>query len=140
MPSCEKSTQKSNEDVSPPQCVILYPSDGESVFGEVVIQARAIDNQKISHVEFYINQEVVYADSTSNHNDIFTYRWNTLSQSSSDQNIGPKYIEDEYYFISIIAMIYQGIVMLPLQLKIKLITSTMNHRMLLYLSLFKVNP
>ena len=57
LPSCEKSTQKSNEDVSPPQCVILYPADGESVFGEVVIQARATDNQKISHVEFYINQK-----------------------------------------------------------------------------------
>ena len=108
LPSCEKSTQKSNEDVSPPQCVILYPADGESVFGEVVIQARATDNQKISHVEFYINQEVVHSDSTSNQNDIFTYRWNTLSQSASDQNIGPEYIEDEYYFISVIAYDLSG--------------------------------
>ena len=56
LPSCEKSAQKSNEDVSPPQCVILYPADGESVFGQVVIQARATDNQKLKEVYREINE------------------------------------------------------------------------------------
>ena len=64
--SCEKSIQKPLDDNSIPQAVILFPANGEYVSGEVVIQARAIDNQEISHVEFYINQEMVHVDSTSN--------------------------------------------------------------------------
>ena len=58
--SCEESMKISNEDNIPPQAIILYPADGESISGEVVIQARATDNQEISHVEFYINQNRSY--------------------------------------------------------------------------------
>ena len=101
--SCEKSVQKPLDDNSIPQVVILFPANGEYVSGEVVIQARAIDNQGISHVEFYINQEMVHVDSTSNNNDIYTYRWNTISSDESAQNLNPVYAEDEYHYISVIA-------------------------------------
>ena len=67
--SCEEATQKSIVDNSPPQCVILYPADGQSISGEIVIQARAVDNLGIEYVEFYINQEKVHVDSSSNDND-----------------------------------------------------------------------
>ena len=62
--SCEEATQESIADNSPPQCVILYPADGQSISGEIVIQARAVDNVGIECVEFYINQEKVHVDST----------------------------------------------------------------------------
>ena len=101
--SCEKSVQKPLADNSIPQAVILFPANGEYVSGEVVIQARAIDNQEISHVEFYINQEIVHVDSTSNNNDIYTYRWNTISSNESVQDLDPVYAEDEYHYISVIA-------------------------------------
>ena len=101
--SCEKSIQKPLDDNSIPQAVILFPANGEDVSGEVVIQARAIDNQEISHVEFYINQEMVHVDSTSNNNDIYTYRWNTISSNESTQDLDPVYAEDEYHYISVIA-------------------------------------
>ena len=101
--SCEKSVQKPLDDNNIPQAVILFPANGEYVSGEVVIQARAIDNQEISHVEFYINQEMVHVDSTSNNNDIYTYRWNTISSNESAQDLDPVYAEDEYHYISVIA-------------------------------------
>ena len=101
--SCETSVQKPLDDNSIPQAVILFPANGEFVSGEVVIQARAIDNQEISHVEFYINQVMVHVDSTSNNNDIYTYRWNTISSNESAQNLDPVYAEDEYHYISVIA-------------------------------------
>ena len=105
--SCEEATQKSIDDDSPPQCVILYPADGQSISGEIVIQARAVDNVGIEYVEFYINQEKVHVDSTSNNNDTYTYRWNTLT-SLSMQNLNQTYAEDEYHFISIIAYDLSG--------------------------------
>ena len=94
--SCEKATQKSVVDSSPPQCVILYPADGQSISGEIVIQARAVDNIGIEYVEFYINQEKVHVDSTSNNDDTYTYRWNTVT-SSSMLNLDQTYAEDEYH-------------------------------------------
>ena len=30
-------------DTSPPQAIVLYPIDGESVQGDIIIQARAVD-------------------------------------------------------------------------------------------------
>ena len=106
--SCEKSVQKPLDDNIIPQAVILYPANGEYVSGEVVIQARAIDNQDISYVEFYINQERVHVDSTSNNNDIYTYRWNTVSSDESEQELNMEYGEDEYHYISVIAYDISG--------------------------------
>ena len=106
--SCEKSVQNPIEDNSIPQAVILYPANGEHISGEVVIQARAIDNRGISHVEFYINQERVSMDSTSNNNDIYTYRWQTISSEESLQDLNLEYAEDEYHYISVIAYDISG--------------------------------
>jgi len=106
--SCEKSVQKPLDDSSAPQAIILYPADGEHVSGEVIIQARVIDNQGISHVEFYINQERVHIDSTSNNNDIYTYRWQTFPSDESIQEPNLEYAEDEYHYISVIAYDISG--------------------------------
>ena len=77
--SCEKTVQEPNIDTIPPQATIIYPSDGEHVSGEIIIQIRSVDNQATDYVEFYINQEKIHTDSTSSDNDIFTYRWNTMA-------------------------------------------------------------
>ena len=136
--SCEEATQKSIDDNSPPQCVILYPDDGQSISGEIVIQARAVDNLGTKYVEFYINQEKVHVDSTSNNDDTYTYRWNTVT-SSSMLNLNQTYAEDEYHFISIIAYDLSGNSYATPPLKVGLIILIMNHPMLLYLNLFKAN-
>ena len=46
---------------------------------------------------------MVHVDSTSNNNDIYTYRWNTISSNESAQDLDPVYAEDEYHYISVIA-------------------------------------
>ena len=106
--SCEKETQKPNIDTSPPQATILYPSDGEYVSGEIIIQTRAVDNQEIHYVEFYINQERVHTDSTANDNDTYIYRWDTMILTDPSDTLTHKYAEDEYHYISIIAYDISG--------------------------------
>ena len=53
--SCEKTVQEPNIDTIPPQATIIYPSDGERVSGEIIIQIRSFDNQATDYIEFYIN-------------------------------------------------------------------------------------
>ena len=101
--SCEKTVQEPNVDTIPPQATIIYPSDGEHVSGEVIIQIRSVDNQETDYVEFYINQEKIHTDSTSNDNDIYTCRWNTMALMDSEDSLSYKYAEDEYHYIYIIA-------------------------------------
>ena len=62
-------------DTSPPQAIVLYPIDGESVSGEVIVQVRAVDNDKVDSVQFLINQKRVHTDSTQS-DDIFKFTWN----------------------------------------------------------------
>ena len=95
-------------DNSIPQAIILYPANGENISGEVVIQARAIDNYGISYVEFYINQERVHIDSISNNNDIYTYRWQTIPSGELPLDPNLEYTEDEYHYISVIAYDISG--------------------------------
>jgi len=78
-------------DRTPPQAIIISPVDGEPVFGDIVIQARATDNEKVDSVQFFVNQELIGTTEIQT-NDIFDFIWN-----SSD------YDEDEYHYISIIA-------------------------------------
>ena len=106
--SCEKTVQEPNVDTIPPQATIIYPSDGEHVSGEVIIQIRSVDNQETDYVEFYINQEKVHTDSTSNDNDIYTYRWNTMALMDSEDSLSHRYAEDEYHYIYIIAYDVSG--------------------------------
>ena len=59
-------------DTSPPQALVIFPIDGEPVSGIVTIEARANDNEEVTEVLFYINQEFVGKDTTTK-NDIATY-------------------------------------------------------------------
>lgn len=90
-------------DTSPPQALVIYPIDGEPVSGIVTIEARANDNEKVTEVLFYINQEFVGKDTTTK-NDIATYEWNTsISEQNDDGTLVKKYTDDEYHFISVVA-------------------------------------
>lgn len=101
--SCENSIKNSEADTVPPQALILFPADGESISGEIVIQVRSIDNDEVTHVDFFINQQSVHIDSTSNENDIFTYSWNTEEMIQSGDSLLNIYQEDEFQYISVIA-------------------------------------
>ena len=41
-------------DTTAPQSMVLFPVDGESVSGEVIIQVRAVDNDRVDSVQFLI--------------------------------------------------------------------------------------
>ena len=63
-------------DTSPPQAIVLFPIDGETVQNEIIIQARAVDNDEVDSVQFLIDQERVFTDSSHSDN-IFKYTWDT---------------------------------------------------------------
>ena len=48
--SCEESMKISNEDNIPPQAIILYPADGESISGEVNGVIETNQNEVKQHV------------------------------------------------------------------------------------------
>ena len=90
--SCGEGTYTLNRaDRTPPQAIIIFPVDGESVSGQVDIQARATDNEKVDSVQFYVNQELI-GSTEAESDDVFEYTW-----KSND------YQEDEYHYISIVA-------------------------------------
>ena len=101
--SCDKSVNESEKDSTPPQAIILFPIDGTSVNNETVILARAVDNEKVSHVEFYINQDLMHIDSTADEIDIFSYRWNTTEMIPDGDSLSSLYPEDEQQYVYIIA-------------------------------------
>ena len=92
--SCDKSIKEPEQDSTPPQAMILFPIDGTSVNNETVILARAVDNEKVSHVEFYINQDLMHTDSTADEIDIFSYRWNTTETILDGDSSSSLYPED----------------------------------------------
>ena len=61
-------------DTIPPQAMVLFPIDGESVEGEITVLARATDNDQVDSVRFFINQEWVGTDSTGSGNDNNEYK------------------------------------------------------------------
>ena len=89
-------------DTSPPQAIVLYPIDGESVSGEVIVQVRAVDNDKVDSVQFLINQKRVFTDSSQT-DDIFKFTWDTESTIMVDGGLVKLYAEDEFHYISAIA-------------------------------------
>ncbi len=89
-------------DTTPPQSMVLFPADGEPVSGEITIQVRAVDNDRVDSVQFLINQNLVFTDSTQN-NDIFTFNWNTDENIMIDEEIVKLYSEDDFHYISAIA-------------------------------------
>ena len=106
--SCEENIVENTPDNLPPQVTILFPFNGGIVSGETIIQARSIDNQETHFVEFYINQQKVFTDSTSNANDIFTFRWDTEEKINSTDTLINLYMEDQYYYINVIAYDISG--------------------------------
>jgi hypothetical protein len=60
-------------DTTPPQVTILFPENGQTLFGTVTIQANASDNIGVTKVEFYIDGNKVGEDTTS----LYEYVWNT---------------------------------------------------------------
>ena len=89
-------------DTTPPQAMILFPMDGESVNGEIIIQVRSVDNDRVDSVQFLINQEIVHTDSSQS-NDIFTYTWDTEKTALINGTYIKEYAEDEFHYLSAIA-------------------------------------
>ena len=89
-------------DTSPPQAIVLYPIDGESVQGDIIIQARAVDNDEVDSVQFFIDQQLVSTDS-SHADNIFKYTWNTGESVMVNGELVKIYSEDEFHYISVIA-------------------------------------
>lgn len=78
-----------DQDEIHPTAVITEPASGQTISGNVLVETLVNDNLEIDKVEFYINSQIVYTDSTAPE---YNYLWNTDSLS-----------DDENYVISIIA-------------------------------------
>ena len=89
-------------DTTPPQAVVLYPIDGEPVSGEVIIEVRSVDNDRVASVQFLINQTRVFTDSSQT-NDIFKYTWDTEATVMIDGSQVKLYEEDQFHYISAVA-------------------------------------
>ena len=89
-------------DTSPPQALVLFPIDGDPVQGEIIIQARAVDNDKVDSVQFLIDQTRVFTDSSHSDN-IFKYTWDTGESVMIDGELVKVFTEDEFHYISVIA-------------------------------------
>lgn len=60
-------------DITQPTVAITAPADNSTVNGTVIIKATATDNTSISRVEFYIQDQLVYTDTSSP----YEYGWST---------------------------------------------------------------
>ena len=89
-------------DTTPPQAIVLFPIDGEPVSGEVVIEVRSVDNDRVDSVQFLINQKRVFTNSSQS-NDIFKYTWDTEETVIVDGVQEKLYAEDQFHYISAIA-------------------------------------
>ena len=89
-------------DTSPPQAIILFPIDGESISGEVIVQVRAVDNDRVDSVQFLINQKRVFTDSSQT-DDIFKFTWDTEATTMVEGGLVKLYEEDQFHYISAIA-------------------------------------
>ncbi len=89
-------------DTSPPQAIVLFPIDGESISGEVIVQVRAVDNDRVDSVQFLINQKRVFTDSSQT-DDIFKFTWDTEATTMVDGGLVKLYEEDQFHYISAIA-------------------------------------
>ena len=78
-----------DQDEIHPTAVIIEPASGQTISGNVLVETLVNDNLEIDKVEFYINSQIVYIDSTAPE---YNYLWNTDSLP-----------DDENYVISIIA-------------------------------------
>jgi len=63
-----------DEDSIHPDIVIIEPASGQTVSGDVYIEALATDNSGIDRVEFFINADLAYIDSIGPD---YNYTWTT---------------------------------------------------------------
>ena len=77
-----------DEDSIHPNVVIIEPASGQTVSGDVFIDALATDNSEIDRVEFFINTDLAHIDSIGPD---YNYTWNTDT-----------FPDDQDYIISLI--------------------------------------
>jgi len=75
--SCEDKVEK---DKLPPELTIVYPKGGETLSDTVMIQVETKDNEGISHVEFYIDDSLNFADSSHP----YQYDWPTIDHEDGE--------------------------------------------------------
>ena len=78
-----------NDDSIHPNVVIIEPASGQTVSGDVFIDALATDNSGIDRVEFFINADLIYIDSIGPD---YNYTW-----------ITDTFPDDQDYIISLVA-------------------------------------
>jgi hypothetical protein len=62
-------------DETPPECVIIYPVDGQAVSGTVKIIVAATDNEEVDKVYLYIDDENIAISEET----LFEYSWETTA-------------------------------------------------------------
>lgn len=72
--SCTQRTLPREPDTIPPVATIIYPVDGMTVSGIVQVRISATDNDKVKHVEYFVNNTIQDTIKTSP----FTFIWNTI--------------------------------------------------------------
>ena len=98
--SCDEAIELPSPDTTPPIASFLYPLDGDVVEGNYSIKVRAVDNEGVYKVDFYLNQNLVGTDSFPD-GDIFKYEWNTLEIDSSTNQL--LFAEDAFHYLSFVA-------------------------------------
>ena len=78
-----------DDDSIHPEVVIIEPASGQTVAGDVFIEALATDNSGIDRVEFFINADLTYIDSIGPD---YNYTW-----------ITDTFPDDQDYIISLVA-------------------------------------
>ncbi len=71
-----------NYDNIPPSGMITYPAAGQSLSGEIEIKVSANDNEGVEYVNFFINGNQVFSDSTAP----YIYNWDTESETEDDNH------------------------------------------------------
>jgi len=82
-PSTPITVHLDNYDNISPSGSILYPYAGQSVSEIETISVYAEDNDEVSHVEFYINNVLVYTDTE----EPYEYDWNTSAEAEDLNHI-----------------------------------------------------
>jgi len=77
-----KGRVSSSTDLTP-SVSITSPSDGDTVYGTVSIQASALDDDEVSKVEFYIDDELKSTDTISP----YAYSWDTTLYAGDTRTI-----------------------------------------------------
>ena len=66
-------------DTEPPRVEMFYPYDGDTVWAPVYITAKALDNDTIEYVEFFINDSFVGTVGSIFQDSFYQWMWTTWS-------------------------------------------------------------